>query len=185
MLKQLLKKTGLVLDSPSIPLITETLIFQKGDYLTKVGQVENFIYLIISGGVKVSYFVELKEYILDFWFQGDFFSSYVSFIERTPTLTQITALSETKVERISYDQLQVLYKKSHQGSEIGRRMAELMYAHKTKKEIDLISLTAEQRYKKLLENSKNLILEIPVKDIASYLGIEPESLSRIRRKINT
>lgn len=185
MIDQLLKKTGLGLDNTSAPLVTETVTFQKGDCLTTIGEVENYIYLIVSGGVKVSYFVEIKEYILDFWFQGDFFSSYVSFIERTPALTQITAISETKVERIDYHQLQATYKASHLGSEIGRRMAELMYIHKTKKEIELISLTAEQRYKKLLEESKNLILEVPVKDIASYLGIEPESLSRIRRKINT
>src|SRR5690606_17582715 len=143
----------------------------------------DYIYFIRQGSVKVSYFKEINEYILDFWFEGDFFTSYVSFIERTPSLTQITALNEVHIERLHHSQLEALYKHSLSGNQIGRKMAEKMYVHKTMKEIELISLTAKQRYLRLLEKSKTLVQEVSVKDMASYLGIHPESLSRIRRKI--
>ncbi len=185
MVEKLLAQTGLSSDYESAFIETEKTTFRKGDILTHAGEVENYIYFITKGSVKVSYFTDTKEYILDFWFQDDFFSSYMSFLERTPALTQVTALTETEVESIQYSQLYTLYRTSHIASEIGRKMAERLYIHKTRKEIDLISLTAEQRYRNLLEHSKNLIQEVPVKYIASYLGIEPESLSRIRKKIIT
>lgn len=183
MLKKLLDAINI--DNPGdIPAVTaEVCSFKKDEVITAIGEVEDYIYLIKEGGVKVFYADALKEYILDFWFTGDFFTSYVSFIQRSPSLTQITALSETAVERISYQQLEKFYQEYPKGNEIGRKMAERMYVHKTLKEIALISLTAEQRYVNLLSKSKNLIHEVSVKEIASYLGIEPESLSRIRRKI--
>lgn len=181
MFEKLRQLTGLLSDA--IPLHTESVCYKKGTVISRQGEVERYIYWLKSGSVKVSYFVDIKEFILDFWFTDDLFTSFASLIEQTPSVTQITALTEVVAERISYNQLVQVYKDSHQGSEIGRRMAERMYVHKTKKEIELISLTAEQRYEKLLEQSKRLILEVPVKDVASYLGILPESLSRIRRKL--
>lgn len=184
MIRKLLEKTGIPASMQEVGYLqTEQVRYKKGSVITRQGGIENHIYWLQSGNVKVSYFADIKEFILDFWFEDAFFSSFVSFIERTPSLTQITALTDVTVERIHYEHLQELYRNSHQGSEIGRRMAELMYMHKTKKEMELISMTAEQRYEKLLKQSKRLILEVSVKDVASYLGIMPESLSRIRRKI--
>jgi|SRR5690606_23053239 len=169
----------------TVPLSTEILQLKKGDVITATGVVENYIYYLQSGAVKVSYFHEIKEHILDFWFEGDYFTSYISFIQRSPSITQITALCDTIVERTSYEQLQNIYKNTPFGNEVGRKMAERMYIHKTLREIELISLNAEQRYLKLLHESKQLLQEVSVKDIASYLGIQPESLSRIRKKISS
>jgi CRP-like cAMP-binding protein len=184
MLDKLLEKFGITWPEEAGALLsTEQAAFKKGSIITAQGSVENYIYFLEKGSVKFSHWVDVKEFILDFWFEGDFFTSFVSFIERTPSPTQCQALTDVVVQRIHYQQLQDVYRNSHVGSEIGRRMAERMYVHKTKKEIELLSLTAEQRYAKLLEQSKRLILEIPVKDVASYLGILPESLSRTRRKL--
>lgn len=183
MFEEFLKKVQVEAPPGKKDFQAEVCHYQKGDIITRAGSIENHIYLIREGGVKVSYFKEIKEYILDFWFEGDFFSSYVSFIQRNPSLTQIQALTTTRVERISWDQLQQLYQESKIGNEIGRKMAEALYIHKTMKEISLISQTAEERYRTLLEKSKNMVQEVSVKEMASYLGIEAESLSRIRRKI--
>ncbi len=184
MFEQLLEKAGIDWHNEQIAALpTERLQFKKGSLLTAQGAVENYIYFLEEGSVKFSHWVDIKEYILDFWFEGDFFTSFASLIERAPSPSQCQAMTDVTVQRIHYDQLQQVYRDSHLGSEIGRRMAERMYVHKTRKEIELLSLTAEQRYEKLLDQSKRLILEIPVKDVASYLGILPESLSRIRRKL--
>lgn len=183
MFEKLLQLTGIVSAELPFEWDTETVSYKKGEVITQQGEVEQYIYWIKEGSVKVSFFIDIKEFILDFWFADDLFTSFASLIEQTPSQTQITALTDVAVERVSYIQLQQIYKHSLQGSEIGRRMAERMYMHKTRKEIELLTLTAEQRYEKLLEQSKRLILEIPVKDVASYLGILPESLSRIRRKV--
>lgn len=183
MLQELLKTLDLEVEDIGRPFEAEVCSFPKGGIITPHQKVENYIYLLRKGSVKVSYFKELNEYILDFWFEGDFFTSYASFIQRIPSLTEITALSEVEVERIHFSQLEAMYERSLLGNQIGRKMAERMYVHKTMKEIELISLSAEERYRKLLNKSRDLVLEVSVKDLASYLGIQPESLSRIRRKI--
>lgn len=183
MLKELLNIVKIDDSKIGKKLEPEICYYPKGSSITAQNTVEDYIYFILKGSVKVSYFKEISEYILDFWFEGDFVTSYVSFIQRKPSLTQITALNEVKAERIHHSQLELLYQQSPGGNEIGRKMAERMYIHKTMKEIELVSLTAEQRYLKLLEKSKTLVQEVSVKDMASYLGIHPESLSRIRRKI--
>ncbi|MDJ1481977.1 Crp/Fnr family transcriptional regulator [Cytophagaceae bacterium YF14B1] len=183
MFEKLRQLTGIPTNELPFEWQTEQVNYKKGAMITRQGEVEQFIYWIKEGSVKVSAFVDIKEFILDFWFADDLFTSFASLIEQTPSQTQITALTDVIAERVSYTQLQQVYKQSHQGSEIGRKMAERMYVHKTRKEIELLTLTAEQRYEKLLEQSRRLILEIPVKDVASYLGILPESLSRIRRKV--
>ncbi|MFN3404311.1 MAG: Crp/Fnr family transcriptional regulator [Cytophagaceae bacterium] len=174
MIELLLKMDGIV---------SQVVTFRKGEVITKIGEIEGYLYILRKGCVKISYYIEEKEYVFDFWFQGDFFNSYLSFIKRAPSFAQIIAITNVEVERISYSQLQEIYRGSHEGSEIGRKMAEKMFEHRFDREVDLITLTAEQRYKKLLLKSQELLKVASVKDIASYLGIHPESLSRIRRRI--
>ena len=76
-----------------------------------------------------------------------------------------------------------LYEMSSRGERIGRLMAEMLYIRRTKREIALLTKSATERYKLLLKQHPNLVQEISVKHLASYLGIQPESLSRIRKKI--
>ena len=68
-------------------------------------------------------------------------------------------------------------------SEVGRKVIEHQFILKANRELEMLSKTAEERYMELIEQSGHLILDQPVKEIASYLGIHPESLSRIRRRI--
>lgn len=66
---------------------------------------------------------------------------------------------------------------------IGRVAAEILYMEKSKRELSLLSMTAEQRYLNLFSEQQELIRLIPLKYIASYIGITPQALSRIRRRI--
>ncbi len=67
----------------------------------------------------------------------------------------------------------------------GDYFAETLYVHKTNREIDLLSLTAEEQYLQLLQKNPKLVNTISVKHLASYLGIQLESLSRIRQKVSS
>ncbi len=164
-------------------LTTQLKKYKKGEIITREGDVESRIYLILAGGVKVSYNDDGKNYIVDFWFKGDIFSAFASFIQQTPSKTEIEALEDSELEFITQYQLQGLYKESLHANKIGRIMAEKMYCHKFEKEIALLSQNAAQRYKTLLQRSPEIVARIPVKDIASYLGIHPDSLSRIRKNV--
>jgi CRP-like cAMP-binding protein len=162
---------------------TETKTFGKGEIITHQGDVENYIYLIRKGAVLVGTFQEQKEAILDFWFEGEYFSSYMSFLTRKPSQVYIETLVPSLVERIDYGQMQLLYRQSATANTLGRLIAESHYVRKTQRELDLLTKTAEQRYKDLLEKGNRIVEQVPVHKIARYLGIHPESLSRIRANV--
>jgi CRP/FNR family transcriptional regulator, anaerobic regulatory protein len=91
-------------------------------------------------------------------------------------------LEETEAIAIPYQLLHEFYDKYKQGERIGRLMAEAQYVKRLRKEMDLLSLTAEERYVALMEKNPDLIRTISIKHLSSYLGIQPESLSRIRKQ---
>ena len=85
---------------------------------------------------------------------------------------------------ISYDDLQEVYEKSFAGNVIGRLSSERLFLIKSKREQSLLNETAEERYLKLFTERPNLIKEIPLKYVASYIGVTPQALSRIRKRIS-
>jgi CRP/FNR family transcriptional regulator, anaerobic regulatory protein len=148
--------------------------FDKNDFLTREGQVERYIYFICEGIVRVFFTDKDKEISLDFAFEGTFTTSYASFLQQQPSVIYIEALTE-KLYRF-YDQ-------SQKAERIGRLIAEANYIRKNNREISFLKFTAKERYLQLLEEHPKLVQEIPIKFLASYLGIKPESLSRIRRTV--
>lgn len=177
-------KTGFLIPPDLIPdLKIERRTYQKNDFITKEGQIEKYAYALRKGCVKVTYNHKETTFIIGFWFEGDLFSSLVSFLEQSPSKTSIIAMTDTEVERVDYTQIQKYFKQYHMVSEVGRKLIEHQFIMKANRELEMLTKTAEERYMELIEQSGHLILDQPVKEIASYLGIHPESLSRIRRRI--
>ena len=83
----------------------------------------------------------------------------------------------------SYKNLQEVYKKTSIGNTLGRLSSERLFLIKSKREISLLNETAEERYLKLFDERPELIKEIPLKYIASYIGVTAQALSRIRKRI--
>jgi CRP-like cAMP-binding protein len=124
-----------------------------------------------------------EERILDFIFENNFFGAYTSLLTNQPSDVQLITLAKTKVEILDYNDLQNAYKTSLLANQLGRYVTERLYLNNTKREKDFLTKTAEQRYRELLEKRPDIISSIPVNKIAKYLGIHPESLSRIRKSI--
>ena len=164
----------------------ESKTYKKKEYLVKAGEIENYISFIIKG--KARLYIpredEEKEITFGFSFSGEFISAYDSFLTRLPSQYQIEALSEIQLWRISYKNLQEIYNNTHDGNFIGRMIAERLLLIKSKRELSLLYETAEERYLKLFTERPNLFVEIPLKYIASYIGVTPQALSRIRKRIS-
>ena len=88
------------------------------------------------------------------------------------------------VWRVHYDDLQMLYKTHSVGNLIGRLTVEKLYVEKLNREFSLLSETAEERYLKIMKEQRDLFQRLPLKHIASYMGIAPQALSRIRKRIS-
>ncbi|CAM1353343.1 CarD family transcriptional regulator [Tenacibaculum insulae] len=158
---------------------------KKRTKLLKVGEVEKSISFIDKGVVR--FFIpkedKEKEITFGFCFNNEFVSAYDSFLTQSPSLYELETLTDVEMWSISYNDLQEVYKKTMIGNTLGRLSSERLYLIKSKREQSLLNETAEERYLKLFDERPKLIKEIPLKYIASYIGVTAQALSRIRKRI--
>jgi len=159
--------------------------FKKKEIILKLGEIENRISFIEKGVVRQYIPKEFKEKEITFGFsfQNQFISAYDSFLTRRPSLYEMETLSETIMYSISHNELQEVYEKTEFGNLIGRLTAERLFLLKSKRMQSLLNETAEERYLKLFKERPELIHIIPLKYVSSYIGVTPQALSRIRKRI--
>ena len=169
-------------DASEFPVVFKEQHFKKGAIITDYGQIERKLYFINTGFVQVTMLHDGEERIIDFFFQDRFVCAYTSFLKQVPSDARITALTECKTEMIQYSDLQMAYETSLLLNKIGRLLTEHIYMIKTQREKDFLTKSAGERYAELLALRPDILKLIPVNKIAKYLGIHPESLSRIRKQ---
>lgn len=158
--------------------------FPKKHLLLRSGQIENHLSFVESGIIRYYIPKEENDLTFDFAFDGDFTSAYSSFLTRTAAKFSIETLTATTLWRLKYDDLQNIYKETEIGNTIGRHASESLFLKKSKRELSLLNDSAEQRYLNLFTEQPKLLKQIPLKYIASYIGITPQALSRIRKRIS-
>ncbi len=163
--------------------LIELVELECNEILLKQGEEAKYMYCIFEGVVRKFSNYDEKEYTLSFHFPVAFFNSYASFVTNTPSKIGMQAISRVKLARISKENMGILYRDAPNAQQIGLKMIELVHIANQQKEIKLNTQSVEQNYLDLLEKNRDLIQNIPGKYIASYLGIAPESLSRIRKRI--
>ncbi|MGB1004444.1 MAG: Crp/Fnr family transcriptional regulator, partial [Salibacteraceae bacterium] len=104
--------------------------FKKGETILKQGEVENYVYILESGAVRLFIPNEENETTFGFAFEGHFFSAYDSFIYRSPCAYEIETLTEVKLYRMSHKDLNNLFNNISEGNSIGRKMAEQFFVGK-------------------------------------------------------
>lgn len=158
---------------------------KKGDYWVVEGKTCRYIGFVEKGVFRVFSTVEGKEIIAHFSFErrNPVLSAYTSFINQQPSLESIQALEDSTLMVLHYDHLQNLYQQRPIFERLGRLLIEQMYVLAKTRIYDLQHKTASERYNELLEKYPQIIHRIAHHHIASYLGIAPESLSRLRKKL--
>lgn len=155
----------------------------KGRKLIRLGETEQYLSFIEKGIVR--YYMPYGEGELTFGFNFDreFTCAFDSFLTQLPSEYEQETLTSTTVWSISYNDLQKIYTQTQTGNYWGRLIAERLYLYKSEREISLLKYSAKERYLHLLSSKSNIIRQIPLKYVASYIGITPQALSRIRRQI--
>ncbi|QDH78488.1 Crp/Fnr family transcriptional regulator [Echinicola soli] len=157
--------------------------FPAKTHVISAGVREDYLSFIQKGVVRY-YIPGEEELTFGFSFAGEFMSAYDAFLTRAKSGYTIETLSETTLWSISHADLQAVYQLSDVGERIGRHAAEGLFLKKAKRELALLKESAEERYLNLFSDRPELIHKIPLKYIASYIGITPQALSRIRRRIS-
>ncbi len=155
--------------------------FQRNEYLSKAGQVEKYLYLIQEGAVRAIYISKEEEFTIRFGYKGSVIASLDSFITQKPSQFYLQAIKKTKaikIERKTYFD----FIKSNPSAQEAHLvlMNDLLYSM-LEREIDLLTSSPLERYHRILERSPQVFQEIPLKHIASYLRMTPETLSRLRK----
>jgi CRP-like cAMP-binding protein len=157
--------------------------FIKNEFIKKTNETEKYLNFILKGSIGNFVFNNGNETCISLSINNNFSSDYFSFLKQKPSLIYSIALEKTEVLSISNVELSKLYSKSTSGVWLGKTIAEQLFIQRQQMQIDLLTLTAKERYLKLLFEKPELIQKISLKHIASYIGVTPESLSRLRKEI--
>ena len=166
-------------------------LYKKGDVIHHIGDVFKEM-LFINKGLLRSYFID--ENGRDFTWQlhfahpkanlkNLFVLDYSSFSLQQPSLMTVEALEESELYAIGFEEREALYALDSKWERFGRKVCEEVYAMTYYRTVSLLTQSAQERYEQLLADAPELFEVAPQHYIASYLGIAPQSLSRMKHRI--
>jgi len=158
-------------------------VFKKGEYLLQAGNVCRYVIFIETGLVRYYINSDGEERTNYFNKEGEFVCDYLSFLPQAPSNVNIQALEDTTIFVISFNDIHEFYREVAHGERFGRLAIEQVFVSIISQIGSLYTDSPEERYSKFLSNFRDLVQRIPQYYIASYVGIKPQSLSRIRKRI--
>lgn len=156
----------------------------SGNYLFWTGDSHHFVYCVRQGLLKLVYDTpDGKEWIKAFSAEGNFFASASALNYDGRTTFSVVAIESTVVERVDYRVIKRLADVHIRWQKMLTNAFQLYGARKEKRERELLTLSAEERYRIFVEDQPILMRRIPQKDLARYLGVTPVGLSRIKSRL--
>lgn len=156
---------------------------KKNDFFLKEGQISTQICFVKKGLFRYYINKDGEEKTFNFGYEGSFITDYESFVPQISTLQNIQALENSIVYTISYNDLQQFYSKIENGERFGRLALEHEIIDVVRKLKSFYNDDMKQRYESFAKKFPDVQQRIPQYHIASYVGIKPQSLSRIKKKI--
>ncbi len=158
--------------------------FKKNDYILREGSIANYYYFIEKGFIR-SYATDTEgnDITTGFYSKAQIVIDWPSFFLRTATRENIQTLTDCICWRLDFDKFQQLFHSIKTFREEGRKRLVGSYFELKKKSIAMITDQAKDRYLQLLKDNPEIIKNVSLKHIATYLGITDTSLSRIRKEI--
>ncbi|MCF6132777.1 Crp/Fnr family transcriptional regulator [Flavobacterium wongokense] len=157
---------------------------KKGQYIIHNGTVAKKT-CFISSGTAVGYFIDTKgeEYLIQFGFDGWWISDISSFLKGTPALLNVQAIEDTLVYEFSSEAISEAFEKAPSFQSYFLAITQNAFASFQARTLNNLSMSAEERYVDFCNKYPQVSQKLSQKWIASYLGISPESLSRLKSKL--
>ena len=154
----------------------------KGAYFLEAGEVNKFIGFITKGLLRYYVIKNLDEATFEFAEEGEFVADYQSFNNKTKSIQNIQAIEDCELLIIDYPSVQHIFNHTKNGNLLGRIIIEHRFDVMVSQLLSIYMQNQEERYKQFIANYANLAQRIPQYLIASYVGIKPEYLSRMRNR---
>jgi CRP-like cAMP-binding protein len=158
--------------------------FKKGEVVEKEGRIPKYCYFVLSGCVRQYRLQDGLEKTLEFYTEANGVINSLSFVNQTPSNYTLVCMEDSLLllgdpakDMEMYQEFPVLKK-------VTDYMMEKEWVKEREKFASFISSSPEERYKNFIARRGDLLNRVPQHQIASYLGMKPESLSRIRKRIS-
>lgn len=153
-------------------------VHKKGSTLIKEGQAHANSYFVLKGCIREFSLVNSKEYTSHFYTEGEWI-----IVESASAVYELVCLEECTLVKGNETKAQALFGAFPELEVISRKLVESSFMESQKNQLEFRSLSPEDRYLKMMETRASLFQRVPLYLIADYLGIKPESLSRIRKRL--
>jgi CRP-like cAMP-binding protein len=183
-MRQYIEKITGQLDDSTFNLlsdITSDIEIAKDKFLLEEAQVCKHLWFLKKGAVKVYEMINGEIRNTHFFIEECFLTNYMSVLTKQSSDLFFQATENCQISQINYLSLENLYSQHHKIEHIGRVMAEMQFIGEYNRRKQLLNMDALERYEYLEENQPEIFSRFALKDIASYLGITPVSLSRLRK----
>jgi len=159
--------------------------YKKGEYFLEEGRICKQVGFVAKGLLRYYINHDGEEKIYDFSQENEYVCNYESFLPQLPSSKNIQALEDSEVFVISHADLQLFYANVRGGERFGRIAIEAVFVKLLQDISSLYTETPELRYERFLKNHADLQQRISQYHIASFVGVKPQSLSRIRKRNST
>ena len=184
---ELLKLLGQIvkLNKDEIELIKSSFkpkSLSKGEFFLKSGEINKYVAFLTRGLVRYFVYKDDEESTFVFTKEGEFIADYQSFNNKTESKQNIQAIEDCELLVIDYINVQNIFKNTTNGNLIGRIIVEHRFDIMVNQLLAIYMQSHEERYKNFVRNYSDIAQRIPQYLIASYVGVQPPSLSRIRKR---
>ncbi|MEQ1797917.1 MAG: Crp/Fnr family transcriptional regulator [Lacibacter sp.] len=155
---------------------------KKGDYFLKAGELNNKLGFINKGLIRYFVYKNEEESTLEFSKEGEFVAEYQSLVQKSQSIQCVQAIEDTTMLVMTSDDLQILYSNFRNGDKIGRMVIEHRFNVLVNQLMSIYMHNPDQRYLHFINTYPELVQRVPQYHIASYVGVKPQSLSRIRKR---
>lgn len=168
-----------------LSIVTEDKI-RRRQFIDQPGYICGYRNYVVQGAFR-SFFMDNdgKEHTVQIAIEDWFVSDFYSYITQTPATLYVEALEDSVILRMKYAEIEGLCKEMHSLSEYFRISTERAFAFSRKRALNNLSMTAEERYLAMADRYPDIVHRVPQKIIASYLGMTPEFMSKIRKGLST
>ena len=158
--------------------------YKKGTYLLKEGETPTECYMNFKGCVRQFYLIDGEEKTTQFFMEGDSIAANMNNENQSPSKYYLECLEDTTLSVSTGDQELELYRRFPRFESLCRIEVEKKLGESQEMLAAYITTSPEERYRVLLETRPELLLRVPQYQLASFIGVKPESLSRIRKRIS-